>query len=195
MAEGSDIASRRNPAEAIAGRAAETESNESQSSPGTREERLDALFVELKRESSAPKAAQIASRIESVWNESGSATIDLLLQWSGEAMANDQGAAALDLIDQAIALRPQLAELWNRRATLHFTSDRISKSISDLQQVLRREPRHFNALIGLATIFQQIGRKEQALDIYMRVLDVYPANQGAQSAVSRLAEELAGDRA
>ncbi|WP_331686552.1 tetratricopeptide repeat protein [Consotaella aegiceratis] len=158
----------------------------------TRQQKLDALFAELKREPAAPKAARIASRIQSLWNTSGSATIDLLMQWSAEAMAQDESAAALDLLDQAVALQPDYAEAWNRRATLHYTLENLGKSLDDIRQTLSREPRHFGALMGLAAILEQLGKDQQALDVYMRVLEVYPANKGAQEAVGRLSEDMAG---
>ena len=47
---------------------------------------LDELFVQLKRERNEKAAARIADRIRQQWNDSGSATIDLLMQWSARAM-------------------------------------------------------------------------------------------------------------
>jgi hypothetical protein len=52
----------------------------------TPEERLDKLFAELLRTSNEAKARRIAAQISGIWAQSGSATVDLLLGWSFEAM-------------------------------------------------------------------------------------------------------------
>lgn len=158
----------------------------------TREERLDKLFADLKRESNATAAARIAGRIESEWADSGSATVDLLVGWAGEAMAKDDKPAALDLLSEAIAMKPDFAESWNRRATLHFLADDYGKSLADIEQTLAREPRHYGALMGLGAILEQTGRETKALEAYTKVLEVYPTMKPAQDAVARLSEDLAG---
>ncbi|WP_198598399.1 tetratricopeptide repeat protein [Mangrovicella endophytica] len=157
-----------------------------------RGERLDALFAELKREPSADKAGGIASSIESIWRDSGSDTVDLLMLWSAAAIAKKDNAAALDLLDQVVLLAPDYAEGWNRRATLNFTMNRYPQSIADVEQTLRREPRHYGALMGLGMILEELDQKDKALDAYSRALAVYPALKAAQDAVGRLADELGG---
>ncbi|WAJ30395.1 tetratricopeptide repeat protein [Antarcticirhabdus aurantiaca] len=159
---------------------------------GTKDERLDALFTELHRQPVALIAEKTASRIEQEWVHSGSATVDLLMSRAASAMAKNNNAAALDLLDQALVLDPDFAEAWNRRATLHFAMDAYGKSIVDIEQTLQREPRHFGALMGLALILERTDRKAQALDTYLRVLAIYPTLRSAQEAAGRLADELTG---
>lgn len=156
------------------------------------EQILDDLFAELKRESAADKADAIAARIQAEWLKSGSATTDLLMEWAGEAMARKNTGAALDLLDQVTVLNPGYAEGWNRRATLHYTRSHYGLSTADVRQVLAREPRHFGALMGLGTMLEETDRKREALRAFTRVLEIYPAMRGAQDAVARLSEELAG---
>lgn len=154
---------------------------------------LDRLFSRLKRESDPRNAKLIADDIWTQWTQSGSATIDLLMQWSNEAMRDNRFATALDLLDQVIVLRPDYAEGWNRRATVHFLMNEHAKSMADINKVLALEPRHFGALSGMAAIFTAAGRDAAALRAYRRVLDVYPADRGAQEKVIELEDELAGD--
>ena len=154
--------------------------------------RLDRLFAELKKAASHPLAAPIAARIQRQWAKSGSATVDLLMQRAADSMTKKDNAAAMDVLDQAIVLDPDYAEAWNRRATLNFTMDQWGKSLADIEQTLRREPRHWGAMMGLAMILEQTGHKDKALATYMKVLDVYPALDSAQKAAGRLADELTG---
>ena len=101
---------------------------------------------------------------------------------------------ALDLLDQVIALRPDYAEGFNQRATLHFMMENYGKSIVDIERTLALEPRHYGALAGLATILEHLGEKDRALETWYRVLSVYPAMKSAQDSVVRLEEELADSR-
>ncbi|MCB1385215.1 MAG: hypothetical protein KDJ80_04685 [Nitratireductor sp.] len=156
------------------------------------QQKLDELFDQLGRETS-PKAAKRTSRLIFMrMTDSGSDTIDLLMERAAEAMGNDDSAVALDLLDQVIALAPDYAEGWNRRATLYFTMKRFGRSISDVEQVLTLEPRHFGALSGLAVMLQAVDRDREALTVWYRLLEIYPANPQAQKAVIDLEEKLAG---
>ncbi|KQQ79496.1 tetratricopeptide repeat protein [Aureimonas sp. Leaf324] len=161
----------------------------------TREARLDGLFERLKRESDAEKATGIANEIQSVWLESGSATVDLLMLRATQAIARKDAAAALDFTDQAIVLDPDYAEAYNRRATLHYTQNRYALSMADVEEVLKREPRHFGALTGLGAMLEELGRDREALDAYSRALAIYPTLKAAQDAAGRLAEEVSGQPA
>ena len=155
--------------------------------------RLDKLFADLKRERNEKAAERIAGQIWAEWRKSGSASVDLMLQWSNEAAESKKFDVALDFLDQVITLQPDFAEGWNRRATVHFLMDNYAKSMTDIEQTLRLEPRHFGALSGLAAILKETGRKELALDAYERTLDIYPMMRDAQSEVATLSEELAGE--
>lgn len=155
--------------------------------------RLDTLFQKLKRERNEIAAERISASIQSEWSRSGSATIDLLMGWAGTAIEKKKFDAALDFLDQVIVLKPDYAEGWNRRATLHYLQGNYSKSMSDIQRTLRLEPRHFGALSGMAAIFEATDSKQKALDAYMRALEIYPMMRSAQSEAGKLADELAGD--
>jgi len=160
----------------------------------TPDQRLDNLFVELKHEGSADAARGIADRIRREWQDSGSATINLLIQWADKAISEEKNAAALDYLDEAIRLKPDYVEAWNRRATLHFKMGNYRKSMSDINQVLAIEPRHFGALAGMAAILAQTGRDEMAMKAWEKFLDVYPTERQAQKEYGDLAEKLTGQR-
>jgi len=161
--------------------------------PQSREQRLDALFSSLKRERNEKAAERIAARIFEEWSRSGSASIDLMMQWSQKAIEDKKYAVALDFLDQIVTLQPAYAEGWNRRATLHYVMKNYGKSMADIDRTLELEPRHFGAISGLAQIMADTGRKEQALKAWQRVLDIYPMLRTAQDHVATLSEELAGE--
>lgn len=153
---------------------------------------LDGLFHTLKRTRNKTRAKTIEKRIWSRWQVSDNQTIDLLTHWARSATRKQQFSAALDLLDQVVTLKPEYAEGWNQRATLHFIMKNYVKSIADIERTLILEPRHFGALGGLANIQGLLGRDKDALATWYRALNIYPAMQGAQNAVIRLEEKLAG---
>lgn len=162
--------------------------------PPTHAEKLDTLFAALKRQRDADKAREIADAIRSEWQVSGSASVDLLMQWAAKAVAASKQPNALDLYDQVIALDPTYVEGWNQRATLHYQMGNYRKSMSDINQVLALEPRHFGALAGMAAILSASGEDALALKAWERFLAVYPAERKAQEQLGEIEEKLAGNR-
>lgn len=159
----------------------------------TKQGRLDQLFTELKRERNEKAAERIAGRIWNEWNQSGSASIDLMMQWAQKATENQKFDVALDFLDQVVILQPDYAEGWNRRATVHFMMKNYGKSMADIDRTLELEPRHFGALSGLAQIMADTGHKQSALEAWQKVLAIYPMMRSAQDQVSTISEELAGE--
>jgi tetratricopeptide (TPR) repeat protein len=156
--------------------------------------RLDSLFTRLKRESDPEAAKALVGDIRGLLTESGSPTVDLLMGRAAEAIASDRKSAAFDYLDQVIVLRPDYAEGWNLRATLHYALGNNRKSMSDISHVLALEPRHLGALSGLAGILATEGRDEAALRVWESYLKLYPTDRGAQDQARDLLEKLAGSR-
>jgi tetratricopeptide (TPR) repeat protein len=155
--------------------------------------RLDKLFLNLKRERNDKAAERIAANIWREWADSGSANVNLMMLWSQKAIEAQKFDVALDFLDQVTTLDPTYAEGWNRRATVHFMMKSYGKSLADIEQTLRLEPRHFGALSGMAQIMADTGHKQSALEAWQRVLAIYPMMRSAQGEVATLSEELAGE--
>ena len=160
----------------------------------TKAQKLDALFLELKKAESQAVAEGVANRIWEAWNNSGSDSINLLMKWSQDAMDGQKFPVALDFLDQVVVLKPDFAEGWNRRATLHFMMNNYAKSMADIDKTLQLEPRHFGALAGMGHIFLALEKKELALRAYERALDVYPMMRAVQKQVGDIADELSGSQ-
>ncbi len=163
--------------------------------PGQNEEPvrpLDRLFEQLKAAKDEAEAKSLTVQIERIWSRSGSDTADLLLQRVAQAIASQDTDLALDLLDSALALTPEWAEAWNRRATVLFIRRDLDASVRDIGEVLAREPRHFGAWSGLGLIFLQIDRKPRALLAFQKALEINPYLESAKQSVERLKKELEG---
>lgn len=160
----------------------------------TREEKLDNLFHELRRTSNEAKAVRLAAQINTLWSQSGSATVDLLMQWANAAMIERRYPSAIDFLNEAIALDPDYAEAWNRRATVYFLRNDYAHAMYDINRTLELEPRHYGALTGMAAILRARGLKEQAMKAYEQALSIYPMMREAQKSLIDLTEELSDIR-
>jgi tetratricopeptide (TPR) repeat protein len=151
---------------------------------------LDGLFERLKNAPDAASAAFTSRAIEQRWSHSGSDTADLLMERANTALTAGDHPLAIELIDRVIFLEPNWAEGWNRRATIFFLDEDFARSAADIEEVLKLEPRHFGALMGLAGILEHIGSDRKALQTYERVLEIYPTLPAAQKGVERLKARL-----
>ena len=152
---------------------------------------LDDLYDQLLMADPAD-SPRIESRIFEEWSKSGSPTVDLLLRRGQEAIARGDFERAVGHFSAVIDHAPDFAEGYNGRATAFFQMGRYGESIEDIRQTLLRNPRHFGAMIGLAVIFEQLGRNDEALQAYHRVQALAPAMANVQDAINRLEQQLTG---
>ena len=153
---------------------------------------LDDLFSRLASAKDEAEAKGIANLIERRWSRSGSDTADLLLTRASDAIQAKEFPLAIELLDRVIALQPDWAEAWNRRATAFFLLEDTASAMADLRQVLTREPRHFGAWAGLGHIYNAGGDKARALEAYRKALAINPKMESLRSLVERLAPEIDG---
>jgi tetratricopeptide (TPR) repeat protein len=133
--------------------------------------KLDDLFSRLATADEGA-AGRIEREIWLEWSKSGSPTI-------GHFSA---------LIDHD----PDFAEGWNARATAFFTVGDFGRSVADIAEVLKRNPRHFGALAGLAMILEQTDRPEAALKVWVAAKAIHPHLAGVEDAIERLEKAAEG---
>jgi tetratricopeptide (TPR) repeat protein len=163
-----------------------------ETAPKSRAEQLDELFATLAASENGEAAKAAERGILRLWLESGSDTIDLLMNRALAATDEEEYPLALDFLDRIITLEPGYAEGWNRRATIHFLNDDYGKAIADLEQVLAIEPRHFGALAGLGTMLRELGHEQLALDAYRQALALDPVMSEVQKAIDELEADGGG---
>jgi tetratricopeptide (TPR) repeat protein len=150
------------------------------------------LLDKLKTVPSEEEAATIEEEIWDAWLVSGSATVDIMMKRGLEYQESEDIQSARDMYDRAIAIKPDYAEAWNRRALLFFNDGKYDEAIADLESTLTYEPRHFGAWIGLGMIFESIDRPEAALKAYRKALEIHPHAAAAQQGEKRLSRVVEG---
>ncbi len=153
---------------------------------------LDSLFERLSKAGSEREAEGISKLIERRFSRSGSDTADLLLSRAAEAFQDKNFPLAIELLDRVLALQPNWAEAWYRRATVFYQIDDPVGAMADLSRALKIEPRHFNAWTGLGHILMASDDKARALEAYRRVLKINPQESSVQTIVDRLLPDVDG---
>ncbi len=159
---------------------------------GDRTKSLDFLFGALKAAPDDETAKAVEQRIWAAWVVSRSDTANLLMLRVRTAIEAKDADLAITLLDGIVKIKPDYIEAWNRRATLYYMKKDYGRSIVDIREILKREPRHFGALAGLGMILEDIGDDKQALEVYRRALAVYPRLQRVPDQVKKLQEKVEG---
>jgi tetratricopeptide (TPR) repeat protein len=134
-------------------------------------------------------AAVLENAIQAMWLRSGSPTADVLMKQAGEATEAKSYGPALAILDTVVELYPDFAEGWNRRATVHFLRGDYTSSLSDIEQVLALEPRHYGALSGLGAIEKERGNGRAALRALRRAKMINPNLDSIDDRIRELEQE------
>ena len=153
---------------------------------------LDFLFGALKLAPDDVTAKAIEERIWALWIASRSDTTTVLMSRVQAAIEAKDLDLAIKLLDAIVKIKPKYVEAWNRRATIYYMKKDYGRALSDIREVLRREPRHFGALSGLGLIMQDIGDDKQALEVYRRALAIHPHLQRIPELVKELQVKVEG---
>lgn len=138
------------------------------------------LLHERLRDESALVRDYAERALWALWSRSGDSAIDrLMAQGIGEMQAGDH-KAALATFSEVVRKKPDFAEGWNKRATVHYLAGEYTKSIADCDEVLKRNPGHFGALSGLGQIYTRLERYDEALAWFRKALDVNPNMLGVE---------------
>ena len=147
---------------------------------------LDGLFRDLKTAETPQQVRRIEAQIWSHWFTSDSQDINDMFQAGSAMLATRRFDVAHRIFDRIVQRRPDLSEGWNRRATVRYLMGDYEGSIADIDETLKREPRHFGALSGLGLCHLALGNHEEALAALERALVHNPHMQGVRQRAEHL---------
>lgn len=150
------------------------------------------LLAHLATSDDALTAGSIAASIEKLWRLPGGDTVNLLMDRAENETSKMNTELGLKLLDAAVELAPDYAEVWNRRAYVYYRMGNMQAALGDLRRALALEPNHFRALDGMAKILDNLGEKKAALKAYDQLLTIHPQIEGAQESADELRKTLEG---
>tara|TARA_R110000744_G_scaffold7216_6_gene24786 strand:+ start:346 stop:924 length:579 start_codon:yes stop_codon:yes gene_type:complete len=152
----------------------------------------DEMFEKLHNAPSESEANDVAQDIWASWMDSGSPTVDMIMQRAVDAQTVGDYETARAFYDRAILIAPDYAEAWSRRAGLFLNDENFPEALRDLNEALRLEPRHFGAWAGLGIMMEAMGAEKEALEAYRQALTIYPFMTQAMQAEKRLSKVAEG---
>ena len=140
------------------------------------DKRLDGLFRVLEHSHDDVEINKAISAIWNIWLETSDLLIENDFKQGLELMQGGQLQASIEMFTKVIENNPTFAEAWNKRATVYYLLGDFDSSVLDIKETLKLEPRHFGAMDGLGLIFIHLQEYEKAIDVYDKMLEIFPHN-------------------
>ena len=144
------------------------------------DKRLNYLFDKLVIAKEEQEIHKLTNQIWKIWHEIDDPTMTREFETGVQMMNLGYFKRSIDYFDKVIMKNPNFAEAWNKRATAHFMMGNFDLSMQDISQTLQLEPRHFGALDGMSLIFIHTNQHEKAIEIYDKMLEIFPYSIGTQ---------------
>ena len=154
---------------------------------------LDRLFADLAVAASDGESHAIIRDIWAYWLADTDDSVNVRMMRTGIGLMQTMDLPDAESTFTRIINRDEnFTEAWNKRATIRYMMGNLDGSESDIAEVLKREPRHFGALSGLAMINIRRGDLLAALNLYENILLIDPRNRDALKLIPELRKTLRG---
>ncbi|HEY3779002.1 MAG TPA: hypothetical protein VGL35_13190 [Rhizomicrobium sp.] len=154
---------------------------------------LDVLFQQLAKANSDEVAKPIEDHILTLFLESGSASIDLLMTRAAAALASGDMDSAQQLLNVVTKVAPDYAEGWHQRGKLQAVAGDDEGAIVSLQKAITINPRQFAAMSELGAILVQYGDKRDALKLLRKAQSLDHHLSDVDREVRQLSHDVEGD--
>jgi len=152
-----------------------------------RDVKLNQLFEQLKKSKNTYMALEIEIKIWNIWSTHPTQKkLTQSLAKGSDLMSKGDLETAYKIFSTIIDSAPDWAEGWNKRATVLYLMGRYQDSLNDIDEVLKRESRHFGALSGQGLVQIKLGNYEQAIKSYQAVQKIYPSINVAKVMIPQL---------
>lgn len=154
--------------------------------------RLGDLFGQLLSAPSAETAEAVEDQIWEIWLNHPTRHVTALMKMGVQLLQKDDFQGALRLFDRVVAMAPDYAEGWNKRANAQYLLGNYTAAVADIRHTLLLEPRHFAALAGLGLVYISVDEPAGALKAFEAALAINPYMEGVREQVGTLRQQLAG---
>ena len=153
---------------------------------------LKPLLQALATAPSKDAAAPLEKRIEMLFLNSGSTSVNLLMSRAARLLAIGKRALARKLLRAVTQIAPHYAEGWHQRARLEALKGNDRAAILFLERTIILNPRQFEAYAELGSLLRSYGDARGALAMYRKAAVLDPNYDGVRSALRALVRKLEG---
>ena len=165
----------------------------STSSYSQKKDEVEWLLDKLAETESASDAAILRKNIWTLWHEGFSKKKNKSkINVAKTLFDKGEFEKANRAYSEIIALEPDYVEGWNRRATVKFLLGDFYGSLRDIEEVLKRQPRHFGAISGSGLIYMHIKNFEKAYKSYKKLKEIDPQNEDSKRFLPMLESKIYG---
>ena len=155
--------------------------------------KIELLLDQLAYSENPSSAGLIRRKIWSLWLEgyidkANKAKIDQALNLFNAGKLEKAKVAFSEIIE----LDPNYVEGWNKRATVRFLLGDFYGSLKDIEEVLKRQPRHFGAISGSGLIHIHNSDFREAYKSYKRLTEIDPHNEDGKRFLPMLENKIYG---
>ena len=152
-----------------------------------RDIKLNQLFEQLEKSDNASVAFEIEMKIWNIWSTHPTQDkFTQLLANGSDLMSKGKFEKSYKVFSIIINSTPEWAEGWNKRATVLYLMGRYQESLGDIDEVLKRESRHFGALSGQGLVHTELKNYEKAIKSYEKAMKIYPSLNSANVMILQL---------
>jgi len=149
--------------------------------------RLEQLFNRLLETDKEEEINNITLNIWEIWLESNDSNIENDFYEGLKSMRKGDLQMSVVFFTRVIEKKPTFAEAWNKRATVYYMLGKFDKSMFDINETLKLEPRHFGAMDGMVLILLHQQEYEKAIEIYEQILKIFPKSKSTLEKKEHLA--------
>ena len=149
--------------------------------------KLNQLFEQLTINNNVSIALEIEMKIWNIWSTHPTQEkLTQALAKGSDLMSKEELEPAYKIFSAIVNSAPDWAEGWNKRATVLYLMGRYQDSLNDIDEVLKRESRHFGALSGQGLVQTELKNYEKAIKSYQAVQKIYPSIRVAKVMIPQL---------
>lgn len=152
----------------------------------------ETALLEALSQADQAQALRLDRQLQALWGKSGSASIDLLLKRGRDALESSDTRAAIEHLTALTDHAPDFAEGWHVRASAYFEAGLFGPALADLERALALNPNNYNAIIGLAAMFETFDEPARAYETYLRAQAIHPHHEEVGKALERLKPGIEG---
>ncbi len=153
---------------------------------------LQPLMRALSTASSKAAAAPLEQRVEILFLNSGSPSVNLLMSRSARLLAIGKLDPARALLRAVTEIAPDYAEGWHQRARLAALKGDDRTAILFLERTIILNPRQFEAYAELGSLLRAYGDDKGALAMYRKAAALDPYYDDVRSALRALVRKVEG---
>ena len=152
----------------------------------------ETALLEALAQADPATAGRVERQIKALWGKSGSASMDLLLKRGRDALEVDDSRAAIEHLTALTDHAPDFAEGWHTRARAFFKAGLYGPALADLEQTLRLNPNHYDAILGVGAILETFEDPDRAYQAYLRAQAIHPHHEEIGKALEQLKPMIEG---